>query len=241
MNKVAIVTGGANGIGKEISLELVKTGYFVVVADVDSINGNIVAEKLNHFGKAIFIETDVSNEKNVNSLIEKTLFKFERIDVLVNNAGILLDSTIAKTSTYIWQKVIDINLTGSFNCIKAVIPSMRASGCGKIICISSVVGQTGNFGQANYCASKAGLIALTKTVAIEEAKYNILSNCICPSLISGGIAKDVPEKFLKEFSNRTALKRIGVPADVANMVNFLVSNKANFITGAVFNVDGGFK
>ncbi|MCX6809660.1 MAG: 3-oxoacyl-[acyl-carrier-protein] reductase [Candidatus Berkelbacteria bacterium] len=239
--KVAVVTGSSSGIGRAIVLKLAKDGFDVVVNSAsDSKKGEGVAREIKKIGRsAIYIEADVSDEMSVEQMIEKTIKKFGKIDLLVNNAGITRDKKLENMSKEDWDKVIAVNLTGVFNCTKSAISYMQKEGSGKIINIASVVGEMGNFGQANYSASKGGIIALTKTVARENAGDNILVNAIAPGFIKTKMVEAIPKSIIKKVIEQIPMGRLGEPEEVANFVAFLASDKAGYITGQVFNINGG--
>lgn len=239
-DKVVVVTGAARGIGKAIALEFAKEGANVVVSDV--IDGFLIAEEIKKMGrKSIFIKADVSNMQEVELLIDKTVEVFGRIDVLVNNAGINRDALIQKMSLEEWDSVININLKGTFNCSKAVTEYMVEQKYGRIINISSVMGQMGNIGQANYAASKAGIIGLTKALALELARYgDITVNAVAPGFVNTEMTRSVPEKIMRGFIERIPFHRLAEPEEVAYLVVFLASDLAKYITGQVVAINGGF-
>lgn len=241
MNKVAIVTGSSRGIGKAIALQLAKDGYNIVV---NYTNNEEKALKVATLCEAYKVETlcvkaDVSNVEEVNAMIEATLQKWGRIDCLVNNSGITKDNILLRLSTQDFNDVINVNLNGTFNCIKAVTKPMMKQKSGVIINMSSVIGIMGNIGQANYAASKAGVIGLTKSVARELVSRNIRCNAVAPGFIETAMTKKLDEKIRNEIVKQVPMQRIGSVSDIANVVSFLASDKANYITGQVINVDGG--
>ena len=238
-NKTALVTGASRGIGKAIALGLAKEGANVVVNYSNSGKKaeDVVNEikKLN--SKSIALKADVSNFDEVKRMIDSTKKIFKKVDILVNNAGIIRDRTLKKMSIEEWNRVININLSGVFNVTKLVLPLMDVGG--RIINISSVVGQNGNFGQCNYSASKAGIIGFSKSLAKELGKKKITVNVIAPGYIKTDITKDIPFFKKKILKYIIPLREEGVPEDIANVAVFLASEKARYMTGSVVNVDGG--
>jgi 3-oxoacyl-[acyl-carrier protein] reductase len=182
---------------------------------------------------------DVSDRQNVNEMVKVTLDTFGRIDILVNNAGITADSMLLKLTEDNWKKVLDVNLTGVFNCTQAVVGTMIEQGSGKIISASSVVGVYGNVGQTNYAASKAGVIGMTKTWAKEFGKKGICVNAVAPGFVKTNMVEKVPEKVLTKMVKKVPLARLGKPSDIANAYLFLSSEESNYINGTVLQVDGG--
>jgi len=238
--KVAIITGGAQGIGKSIATQLAQAGANVVIADVMEEVAKSTAQEISQKGnEAISIRVDVSSLSSVEEMVKKTLDKFGRIDILVNNAGITRDSLVMRMKEEDWDLVLDINLKGAFNCIKTVSPIMMKQKSGKIVNIASIVGIIGNAGQANYSASKAGLIALTKTCARELASRRINVNAVAPGFIQTSMTERLPAQVKEKLSSQIPFGEIGKPEDVASAVLFLVSEKASYITGEVIKVDGG--
>jgi 3-oxoacyl-[acyl-carrier protein] reductase len=241
LNKIAIVTGGAQGIGKSIVRKLASEGANCVVVDVDIQNAeNTAKEVREEFNvETLVFKVDVSNFQEVQNCVDETFKKFGRIDILVNNAGITKDNLILKMTEEEWDKVLDINLKGCFNFIKAVSKYMLKQRSGRIINIASVVGLMGNPGQANYSASKGGLIALTKTVAKEFASRNILVNAVAPGYIKTKMTEALTEEQKKKLQEYIPLNRLGEPEDVANAVWFLSIEESSYITGQVISVNGG--
>ena len=238
--RVAIVTGGAQGIGKSIATQLALAGANVVIADVAEEMAKSTAEEISQKGsEAVSIVVDVSSLSSVEEMVKKTLDKFDRIDILINNAGITRDALVMRMKEEDWDMVLDINLKGAFNCIKIVSPIMMKQRFGKIVNIASIVGINGNAGQANYSASKGGLIALTKTCAKELASRQINVNAVAPGFIQTSMTERLSAEVREKLSSQIPLGKIGNPDDVANAVLFLVSEKSSYITGEVIKVDGG--
>jgi len=236
---VAVVTGASRGIGRSIALVLAAQGAKVVVnyANSGSAAAAVVQEIQDLGGSAIAIQADVSKPAEVDAMIEQVMEKWQRIDVLVNNAGITKDSLLLRMKVEDWQQVIDLNLTGVFLCTKAVSKIMLKQKAGRIINITSVVGEIGNAGQANYSAAKAGVIGFTKAVAKELASRGITVNAVAPGFIATDMTKDIKAT---DVLSHIPLGRYGQPEEIAGMVRFLAADAAaSYITGQVFNVDGG--
>lgn len=238
--KVVVVTGAARGIGRTIALEFAKEGAKVVVNDIS--DGTPVAEEIQKMAKeAIFVKANVADEEEAEQLINKTVEKFGRIDVLVNNAGITRDALIHKMTEENWNDVINVNLRGTFNCSKTAVKFMREQKYGRILSISSVIGQRGNVGQVNYAASKAGIIGLTKALALELARYgDITVNAVSPGWVNTEMVRTIPEKILQRVIEAIPFHRLAEPLEIAHLVLFLASNKARYITGQVVAVNGGY-
>jgi len=238
--RVAIVTGAARGIGKSIAIKLALAGANVVIADVEEEIAKSTAREISQKGsEALPVRVDVSSLSSVEEMVKKTLDKFGRIDILVNNAGVTRDALVMRMKEEDWDLVLDVNLKGAFNCIKAVSPIMVKQRCGKIVNIASIVGIIGNAGQANYSASKGGLIALTKTCARELASRQINVNAVAPGFIETSMTERLPAEVKERLSSQIPFGKIGKPEDVASAVLFLVSEEADYITGEVVKVDGG--
>lgn len=238
-NKVAIVTGAGRGIGKGIAIRLTEEGAQVVVADVNLEIATEAAAELTALGaKAIPVKVDVSSRDDVQALVDTAIREFGRLDILVNNAGINRDSMLHKMSSEQWDQVIAVNLTGTFNCMQAASVVMREQESGRIINISSA-SWLGNIGQANYAASKAGVVGLTKTAARELAKKNITVNAICPGFIDTEMTRGVPEKVWDIMVSKIPMGKVGTIRDIGNMVAFLASDDASYVTAEVINVGGG--
>jgi len=241
-NKVAIVTGGAGGIGESICRILAARGAKVVVIhlkfeleNAKQVVNNITASG----GQALAIEADITNEKEVVAAVEKTIQNFGALHILVNCAGITIDGTVVKLKKEHFEKVLAVNLTGSFLTMKAVLPQMISQEYGRIVSISSVIGLIGLRGASAYASSKAGLIALSKSVAREVARKGITVNCICPGYINAGLMKGVEKGVLEEMTKATPMGKIGEPEDIGEGVAFLASDCAKYITGQALNIDGG--
>jgi len=237
--KKVIVTGAGRGIGKGISLRLAEEGADIVVADINFEDAILTSEEIKKLGVNAFpFNIDVSNYEEAKNLISFCLQKLNGLDILVNNAGINRDAMIHKMTIEQWGKVIDINLTGVFNCMQPAVIVMREKEYGRIINISSA-SWLGNIGQSNYSASKAGIIGLTKTAAKELAKKNITVNAICPGFIDTEMTRSVPPKIWDLMVSKIPMGRVGTPRDVGNAVVFLASDEASYITGEILNVGGG--
>lgn len=239
-DKVVIITGAGRGIGRGSALHLAKEGAKVVVCDRDAATvAEVVALIQAAGGQAMEGVVDVTNRPQLAELVKRVVAAWGRIDVLINNAGITADSTLAKMTEEQFDRVIDVNLKGIFNCTQAVLSTMIEQGKGKIINTSSVVGLYGNFGQTNYAATKAGVIGMTKTWAKELARKGITSNAVAPGFIMTEMTAAMPEKVLTMMKEKTPLGRMGVPEDIAKAYTFLASDDSDFITGHVLSVDGG--
>ena len=238
--RIAIVTGASQGIGEVISKRLAIAGAHVIcVARTEDKIKKISNSILEQGGSSSYFTCDVSQPNSVRDLIKDSLKKFNTIDILVNNAGITKDSLLMRMNEKNWDIVLDTNLKGIFYCIKSTIRSMMKNKFGRIINISSIVGITGNAGQSNYAASKAGLIGMSKSIAKEVATRNITVNCIAPGWIKSEMTEGLSENIKKDFLDRIPMKKIGKPEDIANTVIFLASKEAEYITGQTITVDGG--
>ena len=240
-SKVALITGSSRGIGYAIALEFAKRNIDVVINNHEhTLEGEKAADEIKKMGRrALYIQADVSDYQQVEKMVEKITKEFGKIDILVNNAGITRDKLLENMDADTWNNVLSVNLTGIFNCTKAVIKHMKSQGHGKIINISSVVGITGNIGQANYSASKGGVISFTKTIAKEYARYNININAVAPGFIKTSLLQSIPEKVMEKILKKIMLGRLGNPEEVAKLVYFLSSDDSTYITGEVININGG--
>jgi 3-oxoacyl-[acyl-carrier protein] reductase len=239
-NKVAIITGAGSGIGREVALLFAKEGAGVVLTGrtkekIDMVRQEIIKEG----GKAICVPGDVTSRVDMNNAVNEAVSSFGRIDILINNAGIIQDALIIKMTEEQWDSVIDVNLKGVFNCVQAVVQTMINQESGTIVNASSIVGIFGNVGQANYAAAKAGLIGMTKTLAKELGKKGIRVNVVAPGFIMTPMTFAVPEKILEMMKEKTPLRMLGEPHDVAYAYLYLASDDAKFVNGAVLCVDGG--
>ena len=238
--KTAIITGGSQGIGKATALRFAREGAQVVVADVNDEAGEAVVREIEELGGAArFVRTDVTSRDDAQTLVDAAVDAFGTVDVLVNNAGITRDATLKKMSEEDFDRVVDVNLKGVFNCTKAVLPVMTDSGGGRILNAASIVGRYGNFGQTNYVATKAGVIGMTKTWARELGRDQITVNAVAPGFIDTPMVETVPDNVIGNLEKKTPLGRLGAPEDIANAYLFLASDEAAFITGSVLAVDGG--
>ena len=238
--RVAIVTGGGQGIGKSIAEKLGSYGADVVVVDVNLEKAQAVADSIKSMGRrTMALKVDVTSLKECEEMAEKVFKELEAIHIVVNNAGITRDGLILRMTEEDWDAVINVNLKGAFNCTKASLKYMTKARWGRIVNIASVVGVMGNAGQANYAASKAGLIGLTKTVAREFASRNITCNAVAPGFIETAMTDALTDKVKEELLAKIPLGRLGGAADVANGVLFLASNAASYITGHTLNINGG--
>ena len=234
-NKIAIVTGAGRGIGKATAHQYSQEGATVIIAEFDEQSGQETANSIGgHFFKA-----DISSQKNVTSLFKYVKTKFNRLNILVNNAGILNDSTLKKMESDQFDSVMNVNLRGTYLCGKAAANIMIEQKSGVILNAASVVAHNGNFGQTNYVASKTGVIGMTKVWARELGKDGIRVNAIAPGFIQTDMTANMPEKIIRMMGDKVPLRRWGKPEEVANAYTFLASNNASYITGTVLNVDGG--
>ena len=239
-DKVAIVTGASRGIGREIALALAANGAKVVVSARNSEALAALVDEINsQGGDAAAVAGDVSLELDASNLVNQAIATYGRIDILVNNAGITRDGLLVRMKSEDWDAVLDTNLKGAFLCTKAVAKPMSKQRAGRIINISSVVGEMGNAGQANYCASKAGLLGLTKSVAKELARRNVTVNAITPGFIVTDMTDGMTDKAREAMIEQIPLGRLGESADIANAVLFLASDQSSYITGQVLGINGG--
>lgn len=239
-NKIAIITGGADGIGKAGAIKFATEGAHVIIWDLNEEKGNqTVNEIIAAGGKSSFMIVNTASFQDVEKATAEVIEKFKRIDILVNNAGITRDASMKKMTQEQWQQVIDVNLTGVFNCTKHISPYMVANKYGRIINTSSVVALYGNFGQTNYVAAKAGLIGMTKTWAREFGRKGITVNAVAPGFILTDMVRKMPEDVLKSMESKVPVGRLGDPEDIANAYLFLASDEARYVNGTVLSVDGG--
>lgn len=236
--KVVLITGGAQGIGKETARQFLQQGATVVIGDYDELAGRNALEELKS-DHVTFCKVDITDSSQIEEMVQSTVSKHGRIDVLINNAGITHDGFLTKMKETDWEKVIAVNLSGVFKCTKAVAPIMLNQGSGVILNASSVVGIYGNIGQTNYAATKAGVIGLTKSWAKEFGPKGIRVNAVAPGFIETGMTAAVPDKVLNLMKDKTPLKKLGKPIDIASAYLFLASEQASYINGAVLSVDGG--
>ena len=239
-SKVAIITGGARGIGYATVEKFVKEGAKVAIADISKAEATKAADDLKAKGyEAIGIGVDVTKEDQVKQMVEDTLKEWGQVDILVNNAGIIMDAQLYKMTTEQFDRVIDINLKGTYLCARAVIDQMIVQGSGVILNASSIVGLYGNFGQTNYAATKWGVIGMVKTWAKELGPKGIRSNAVCPGFIDTPILTPMPEKVIEGMKAKVPLRRLGKPEEIANAYAFLASDEASYINGVVLEVGGG--
>jgi acetoacetyl-CoA reductase len=238
--RVALVTGASRGIGRSIALELASRGATVAVnCRSNTMRAGEVRDEIVHFGGTSEVfQGDVSDRVSARNLIGEVAAVYERIDVLVNNAGITRDRSIRKMTDDDWNEVIDTNLNSAFYCISAALPYMVEMNFGRIVNVSSFVGQAGNFGQANYAASKGGLIAFTKVLALELAKYNITANVIAPGFTATEMTERIPVDVMEQIKQRIPMHRLASPEEIAKAAAFLICD-GEYITGQQINVNGG--
>lgn len=239
--KTAIVTGGSRGIGKAVALKLAEKGANIVVNYTsNSTKAEEVVNEIKKMGReALAIKADVSNPDDVKNLVKETEKQFSNIDILINNAGITKDTLLIRMKEDDWDKVMSVNLKGTFLCTKLVGKKMMKQRRGKIVNIASIVGIIGNAGQANYSASKAGIIGFTKSTAKELASRGINVNAVAPGFIETEMTKKLSEEVVENYAKNIPLGKMGTPEDVANVVFFLCSQEASYVTGQVINIDGG--
>lgn len=241
-NKVAIVTGAAQGIGQATAQRFAEEGAAIAIWDFNEKLGNAAAQALNDAGyKAKFYAINVTDYDAVEKVAAQVNSDFGQIDILVNNAGITADSSLKKMTPEQFKRVIDVNLTGVFNCTKAVSEFMVARNCGRILNASSVVGWQGNFGQTNYVATKAGVIGMTKVWARELGRKGITVNAVAPGFINTEMIQTVPKSYIDQLLSTTPVGRLGETADIANAYLYLASDEASFVNGITLHVDGGIR
>ncbi len=240
--RVAIVTGGSRGIGGAISKALAADGAMVAVVGIpaDRERTEELRASLNGTAKLVaFYEANVADYAACESAVQEVIAKYGKVDILVNNAGITKDHTARKMTIDEWQSVLNVNLSGPFFMMKAVLEQMIEQKFGRIVNISSIVGHTGNFGQANYTAAKAGLLGLTKTLALETARSGITVNAVCPGFTATEMVALMPQAAIDMAKSKTPVDRLGDPTEIARVVRFLVDDNSGFITGATYDVNGG--
>ncbi len=238
--KVSIITGGASGIGKATVLKFAQEGAIVAVCDLNQETIDATVNEVKAAGgEAVGYIVNVTNKSQINDMVADVKARFGRIDVLVNNAGIVQDAQLTKMTDEQFDLVIDINLRGVYNCAKAVVDTMVAQGGGVILNASSVVGVYGNFGQTNYAATKFGVIGFVKTWAKELGKKGIRANAVCPGFVATPILKAMPEKVIQAMEDRVPMKRMAQPEEIANLYAFLASDEASYINGAAIEITGG--
>jgi 3-oxoacyl-[acyl-carrier protein] reductase len=238
--KVALVTGGAQGIGKAIAIELAKSGADLAIVDVNLESAEATVKELQAMGvKSIALKVDVRNFAETEAMVKEVAEKLGGLDILVNNAGITKDKLLLRMDEADWDAVMSVNLKGAFNCTKAAVKLMSKARYGRIVNIASIVGLMGNAGQANYSASKAGLIGFTKTVAREFASRSITVNAVAPGFIDTAMTKAMPEKARDALISQIPAKRLGTSEDVAKAVLFLSGDESSYITGHVLSINGG--
>ena len=239
-NRVAIVTGAGRGIGAAIAMELAKKGANIIVNYNRSAGSAemVVSEIKKMGGEAHMIQADISNLNEAEHLITETINQYGRLDILVNNAGITRDSTFKKLTENDWKTVIDVNLNSIFNTSSVALPYLLESDAGRIINISSIIGQSGGFGQTNYAAAKAGIIGYTKSLALELAKSNVTVNAICPGYIDTEMVQEIPDNVREALINKIPARRLGQPEDIARGVVYLCED-GGYITGQQLNINGG--
>lgn len=236
-NKVAIITGAGRGIGQATAVLFAAEGASVVVADVELEIAQAVADEIGE--KAFAVQVNVTDRASVEAMVQAVVAKYGRIDILINNAGIIRDSQLLKMSEADFDAVIGVNLKGVFNCTQAIAPIMVAQGSGAIVNASSVVALYGNFGQTNYVASKAGVIGMTKVWARELGRKGIRVNAIAPGFIQTRMTDGIPDKVMDKLLERVALQRRGQPQEIANAFLWLACDESSYVTGHVLSVDGG--
>ncbi|QMT40169.1 beta-ketoacyl-ACP reductase [Neisseria shayeganii] len=239
-NKVAVITGAASGIGLATAEKFAAEGATVIVCDLNQAGIDAAVKAItDKGGKADGYVVDVTNKEQIHAMRDAVLAKHGRIDTLVNNAGIVMDAQLVKMTEEQFDKVVDINLKGTYNMARALVDTMVAQGSGVILNASSVVGVYGNFGQTNYAATKFGVIGFVKTWSRELGKKGIRVNAVCPGFVSTPILKDMPEKVLAAMADKVPMKRLADPSEIANVYAFLASDEASYINGAALEVTGG--
>ena len=236
-SKTALITGATGGIGRAISRTLYAQGARVILTDMNPDSLNDFAKELGE--RAVGISANISQEESLKNLLEEVQKQTQGIDILVNNAGINRDTLSMRMTDEQWDAVLSVNLTAGFRLIRSILPQMMKKRWGRVISMASIVGVIGNVGQANYAASKGGLIAMTKSIAQEVAGRGITLNCIAPGFIATPMTENLPEAVKQEMLHRIPAKRMGIPQDIANVVAFLASEESSYMTGQTLNVNGG--
>jgi len=240
IGKVAAITGGARGIGHSTAVKFAAEGARVAVCDINpELTQLTLAEIRSKGGEAEGFQVDVTDKQQIAAMVKSVMAKWGRIDCVVNNAGIVMDAQLKNMTDDQFDKVIDINLKGVYNCTRAVVDIMLAQKSGVILTTSSIVGLYGNFGQTNYAASKFAVIGMTKTWAKELGRKGIRAVAVCPGFVATPILKQMPERVLADMAAKVPCGRLGLPEEVANVFAFLASDEASYINGAVISVDGG--
>ncbi|MBS7526728.1 3-oxoacyl-[acyl-carrier-protein] reductase [Fusibacter paucivorans] len=240
-NQVAIITGAGRGLGRAMALELASAGAIVVIVDINRENAEAACEEiLGNGGKAASYTVDITKREAVADMVQKVHETYGKIDLLVNNAGITKDRSFLKMSDDDWQAVIQINLTSMFICTQEVVKVMAAGGAGgNIVCVSSLSGNEGNYGQTNYAASKAGVIGFVKSLSKELPRYNIRINAIAPGFIKTDMTDRIPEAVQQKIISKIPMQRPGMPEEVAKVIRFLASSDSDYINGQTININGG--
>jgi len=239
--RAVLITGGSGALGGEIAKYLNGKGYDIILNyNRNSKGADEVIKGLEKGSRNISVRCDITNEVDVVSMFDKIKKEYGRLDCVINNAGIHFDAPVWKLPLEEWKRVMDVNLTGTFLCSKHAIPLMRENGFGRLINISSVVGQRGEFGTSNYAASKSGLFGLTKTLAREGARFNITSNSVVLGYFSIGMIDDVPQEMQERLKSAIPMGRFGEPRELSSLINYLISEDASYITGQVIGINGGY-
>jgi 3-oxoacyl-[acyl-carrier protein] reductase len=238
-DKVALITGGANGIGLATAKRFAKEGAKIILWDVTDKGQQVVNDLISNGAPALFQKVSVADQEAVNAAVAEAKKHFSRIDILINNAGITKDRTLLKMSKQEWDDVISVNLTGVFNCTQAVVPIMKDQNYGRIVSASSNVAIRGNYGQTNYVATKSAIIGMTKVWALELGRFGITANCIAPGFIQTAMTDAMPEEVRKQSLAHIPVGKWGVPDDIANGYLYLASDEASFVSGICLTIDGG--